>query len=268
MHMMHCMLLIFILILTWVSAHARTFRITKPSDDQHFEFSQMSKGVPLQSLLIDVDLSSGDQICWSFFRMDLKGDLPHGPPSCSTQHRPNLIVQGFSPGSYRALGSLVSSSGEIIAHSPIQTFHVDDDTFISSYEWTPVTSHQDIPAGLEVELPLDGSGKKRARIPPVWRLQVDLGPVANFMRLSVQRSTTVQEINEAAAQHISARYKKKNINIPVGTCLRFLKDGEEIPARSNLEEVDWFGLAGKIHAGFYSCHSEIEKSITWNLDEL
>eukprot|EP00976_Prorocentrum_cordatum_P093198 1189270-Prorocentrum_minimum.AAC.4 len=45
-------------------------------------------------------------------------------------------------------------------------------------------------------MPLDGSGLKRARIPPVWRLQLDLGPVAGFLRMDVQRSTTVLQVSD------------------------------------------------------------------------
>ncbi|CAN0439119.1 unnamed protein product, partial [Hapterophycus canaliculatus] len=44
--------------------------------------------------------------------------------------------------------------------------------FVPSYEWQQVHPWQSVPPGLEVQLPLDGVGQKRARVPPAWRLQL------------------------------------------------------------------------------------------------
>ena len=40
------------------------------------------------------------------------------------------------------------------------------------YAWQDLVEGQSVPAGLEIRLDLSGSGRKRARIPPSWRLQV------------------------------------------------------------------------------------------------
>jgi hypothetical protein len=66
-----------------------------------------------------------------------------------------------------------------------------------SYDWQPVDMLQ-LPAGLEVELPLDGQ-PKRARIPPRWRLQVWLSERHGYLRHDVQRDTTAGDLRRAAA---------------------------------------------------------------------
>jgi hypothetical protein len=55
------------------------------------------------------------------------------------------------------------------ARAHVFTVHV---SFVASYDWQPLAPQQQVPPGLQVTLPWDGSGLRRARIPPVWRLQV------------------------------------------------------------------------------------------------
>ncbi|CAM9445208.1 unnamed protein product, partial [Phaeothamnion confervicola] len=79
--------------------------------------------------------------------------------------------------------------------------------FEPSWEWEPVHPWQSIPPGLEISLPLDGSGAKSARIPPRFRLQLwvalgaagDRGDTGFFYRGEVGRDTTVAQIRRTIA---------------------------------------------------------------------
>jgi len=82
-------------------------------------------------------------------------------------------VRALPPGTFRVRGSLVSPSGAPVAYARVHAFTVhESESFVASWDWQPLSPRQQVPPGLEVTLPLDGSGLKRARIPPVWRLQV------------------------------------------------------------------------------------------------
>ena len=70
--------------------------------------------------------------------------------------------------------------------------------FIPSYEWSTLAEGANIPAGLDVDLPLDGSAR-RARIPRRWQLRLWVNDDAGFFRHDVTRKTTVQELRKAVA---------------------------------------------------------------------
>ena len=65
------------------------------------------------------------------------GNIPVGPPS---QQVPIIVVPTFN--------------------------------FQPLYDWQFVHDWQSVPTGMEVKLPIDGSGERLARIPDPWRLQV------------------------------------------------------------------------------------------------
>lgn len=72
-----------------------------------------------------------------------------------------------------------------------------------TYEWQTVPPGVAMPAGLQVDLPLDG-GQTHARIPPKWTLQVwldeDLG--GGRWRHDVGAHTTVAELRASCAKHL------------------------------------------------------------------
>ena len=73
--------------------------------------------------------------------------------------------------------------------------------FVPSYEWQAIgVDVTAIPAGLEVELPLDGVDRlRRARIPPSWRLAVWISAEHGFWRTDVRAGTTVSELRRSVA---------------------------------------------------------------------
>ena len=70
-----------------------------------------------------------------------------------------------------------------------------------SYEWQelPEGDAVAVPPGLEIDLPLDGLGRRRARIPPAWQLRVWIEELDGFLRTRVARDTTIAELNHAAS---------------------------------------------------------------------
>jgi len=90
-----------------------------------------------------------------------------------------------------------------------------------SYEWQTVAGALELPAGLEVQLPLDG-GVKRARIPPSWRLQVWMGEQHGYLRHDVQRQTTAGELRKAVAD--LARVPPEAVRLRLGDDPKPLED--------------------------------------------
>eukprot|EP00240_Pyramimonas_obovata_P013100 CAMPEP_0118954004 /NCGR_PEP_ID=MMETSP1169-20130426/57550_1 /TAXON_ID=36882 /ORGANISM="Pyramimonas obovata, Strain CCMP722" /LENGTH=244 /DNA_ID=CAMNT_0006901571 /DNA_START=229 /DNA_END=960 /DNA_ORIENTATION=+ len=220
--------------------NAQTLTLTHPTNQQTFFLSRWANGadVPLRYTTKGFDLYGDRRICWSIFRTSILGvEEAYGIPSCFDNHQ-ELTVRALPKGQYRVFGSLVVS-GAVVANSPSCGFQVMD-KFWPSYDWQHIHTSQDIPAGMEVSMPLDGSGLKQARIPPLWRLQLYLGPVAGFLRMDVRRSTTVLQVKQAAAEHIMKRYTVKGVEVPAGTCVGIVKDEVVVPHTSTVEEVDWF----------------------------
>lgn len=81
---------------------------------------------------------------------------------------------------------------------PAQAIAIDiqlPSEFKPSYDWRLLHAWHTIPSGVETRLPIGGSGHKEARIPVPWRLQLPMpSPCKYFLRMDIQRSTTVQQI--------------------------------------------------------------------------
>jgi hypothetical protein len=104
--------------------------------------------------------------------------------------------------------------------------------FAPSYAWREVVGEAELPAGLEVELPLDGK-PKRARIPPSWQLAVwvDSDGGGSFWRLpDVRRGTTGRELREAASAHLGR---------PIGSVSLRL-GGKEVGDEATAEQLELF----------------------------
>jgi len=83
-------------------------------------------------------------------------------------------------------------AGSLLAQVPARPF--------PTYEWQRISQGAEVPAGLEVVLPLDGK-HGRARIPPTWQLAVWMDDTRGFWRDWVTRETTVRELRQSAAAH-------------------------------------------------------------------
>lgn len=75
--------------------------------------------------------------------------------------------------------------------------------FVPSYEWAIVGDGTSIPPGLEVRLPVDGSGGRTARIPPNWRMLVVSQPGNDACRLDITRRSTLAEVRTAIAASLA-----------------------------------------------------------------
>ena len=89
----------------------------------------------------------------------------------------------------------------------------------SSYEWVELPSDADggaalrLPAGLEIDLPLDGRSPRRARIPPRWRLCVWTGDEHGFWRCDATRHMSARELRRSAAAFVNAPLERVRLRL-------------------------------------------------------
>lgn len=72
--------------------------------------------------------------------------------------------------------------------------------FVPTFDWSPIPQGVGIPPGLEVRLAVDGSGCRKARIPPRWRLQVVSTDGRHACRVDVVRDMHLAEVRRHIAE--------------------------------------------------------------------
>ena len=103
------------------------------------------------------------------------------------------------------------------------------------YEWIELRPEiTTLPAGLQIELPLDGR-LRRARIPPSWTLRVWLNNELGFWRQPVTRSTRIAELRLSAAAF--ARVDGESVRLAFGASSVSAVLDDDLSA----EDVDLFG---------------------------
>ena len=106
--------------------------------------------------------------------------------------------------------------------------------FVPSYEWQRVEPGcPPLPAGLDVEMPLDG-GHQRARIPQLWQLSVFVDK--GYLRHQVTRKTTISDLRAVAARHMGVPLER--IFLAMGA--KQLNDGDTV------ESVGLFGREAEL----------------------
>ena len=109
--------------------------------------------------------------------------------------------------------------------------------FRATYAWQTIGDGAELPAGLEVELPLDGQAG-RARIPPTWQLSVWCDDERGFWRCDLERDTTVGELRASAARHAG-------LASPDAVVLR-LGDVSLDDDAATVEKIDLFARNGEL----------------------
>ena len=108
--------------------------------------------------------------------------------------------------------------------------------FEATYEWQTVGDDVSLPAGLDVQLPLDGT-PKRARIPPAWQLQVWVEEKSSFWRCDqLARDTTVGALRHDIASF--ARCPAAHVELHL--------DGRLLDDASTAEELSLFSKASRL----------------------
>lgn len=107
---------------------------------------------------------------------------------------------------------------------------VRDGVFQPSYEWQELPEGAAVPAGLDVDLPLDGA-PRRARIPPRWQLRTWVSDEHGYWRCDVERHTTALQLRQSLAQHLS---------VPLETVCLALR-GAKLADDVTTEECELFG---------------------------
>eukprot|EP00981_Chlorochromonas_danica_P003628 scaffold671_cov186-Ochromonas_danica.AAC.1 len=106
--------------------------------------------------------------------------------------------------------------------------------FAPTYDWQPLHAWHTIPSGAETRLPIGGEGKhKEVRIPQPWRLQLTMpSPCKHFLRMNIQRLTTMEQI-VMAAQKQCTDYEL--------ICFYLVVDGSPVKdMKITAEEIDLF----------------------------
>ena len=126
-------------------------------------------------------------------------------------------------------GSTSSAEGTYTSGAPIAVFQ-------PSYEWQELSSAAVIPAGLNVDLPLDG-GVRRARIPRKWQLRLWIDDEHGFWRYNdVTRGTTMAALRQAVAQHTHCDARQITLSLG-GVALRDGSTAEDVKLFSKTKEL-------------------------------
>lgn len=113
--------------------------------------------------------------------------------------------------------------------------------FVATYEWQTVGANDELPSGLDIELSLDGTGPRRARIPERWQLSVWTGDARGFWRCNgVGRDTTVLELRSHAARHLRVPVEQVCLHLRMGAERRLKDDA------ATAEELDLFGRQSEV----------------------
>jgi len=113
-----------------------------------------------------------------------------------------VFVQLLAPPEGRPLAepdSPATATAGMSSHSSPQRCGV----LVPSYEWQSLSDGCAVPPGLQVDLPLDGRSRPRARIPPRWRLRVWVSAAIGFWAHDCDRGTTVRQLYDAAAAELA-----------------------------------------------------------------
>ena len=96
--------------------------------------------------------------------------------------------------------------------------------FVATYEWQHAPADSvELPAGLEVDVPLGDEGGVRARIPATWRLQIYVDTKFNrpqFVRMDVSRHSHVAEILFIIAQFAAVAPERVELMLQENLCRR------------------------------------------------
>jgi len=111
--------------------------------------------------------------------------------------------------------------------------------FTPTYEWQALPDGCTVPAGLDIDLPLDGQ-PRRARIPPRWQLRIWLSDEHGFLRLDVRRSTTIGEVRDAASERARADGASRSVRLALA--------GRELEDHLTVEQAGLFGRTGELRA--------------------
>uniref|UniRef100_A0A7S4BSV4 Uncharacterized protein n=1 Tax=Chrysotila carterae TaxID=13221 RepID=A0A7S4BSV4_CHRCT len=168
-----------------------------------------------------------------------------------------VTLANLSVGSYalvaqlRDSGETLSNATSFFAVSPSledETTRGDTaDDFAASYEWQSVREGQSVPSGLEVQLSLDGSHRRSARIPPTWRLQLFLGEGLGFLRTDVLRDTRVREVLAAAEAQAAAAALRHHLDGAHKACFSLFAGSDWLDAESTVESAQLFSRRGQLH---------------------
>ncbi|CAM9616486.1 unnamed protein product [Pylaiella littoralis] len=208
----------------------------KASAVSSYEVLQEPAGAPFDGLQVCVWIDS--------FAKGKDASSTSGP-FCFEGPQQKLPIDGLEVGSHRLSAAVVAPSqdGPTRQLSEVATAQIDvvlQHAFVPSYEWQQVYPWQSVPPGLEVQLPLDGSGQKRARVPPSWRLQLYIPGEQKegresggfFVRTDLAAGSTVWELRGEIARH-------PRFGLPV-ECVRLSLGGRAIGDEETAEELDLF----------------------------
>jgi hypothetical protein len=144
--------------------------------------------------------------------------------------------------------------------------------FEPTYEWTTVPHGASVPAGLDVQLALDGAGKL-ARIPDPFQLQLGLSARLGVFRTSCARSTTVGELTAQLDAHLLERLRRHPMGGDEPLCATLAMrlagggDGErevELPLSLSAEELQLFRRQQRLSVRWRPCEYAAQRDVGQN----
>ncbi|KAG5185544.1 hypothetical protein JKP88DRAFT_194442 [Tribonema minus] len=178
-------------------------------------------------------------------------------PFCFAEPQGAVNMQALGAGLHVLSAAVVqdrSADGETMlelsAERARHTLRVDvKRDFAPTYAWQPVREWQGVPPGLEVRLPLDGSGERTARIPQPWQLQLfvqdpHLPGDGFFFRQQITGGTTVGDLRQAIASHREVQLPLELVWMTLG--------GAPVADHETVKELDLFNRQKELKLVFGS----------------
>jgi len=103
-----------------------------------------------------------------------------------------------------------------VGEAQVLRFHVVPRVLDPSYEWQGIADGQEVPAGLEVHMDLWHDSRRRARIPPSWRLQLWVAPASRFFRQDVTRTSSILWLRESVASFLELPVECVTFRVSLG----------------------------------------------------
>jgi hypothetical protein len=151
-------------------------------------------GAPHARLCVEVQRARAD----AFFAWFAEG--------CFVIAQPITLMLPAQPSSFLIKAAL--AEGDIVlARAQVEFATAVVPPFEPSYEWGIVPPGASVPAGLDVQMALDGAGSL-ARIPDPFRLQLSLSSQLGIFRADVYRGTTVGELAALLDAHALNRQRQ------------------------------------------------------------
>ncbi|KAG8469543.1 hypothetical protein KFE25_005998 [Diacronema lutheri] len=191
---------------------------------------------------------------------------------CFSTKQPLTLVLPTHPAAFRVKAALADRS-TLLAHGQTTFAIAPAPPFAPSYEWSLVPPGVSVPAGLEVQMALDGSGSI-ARIPDPFRLQISLAAHLGIFRGDVHRGTTMGALAALLDDHALRRLQLHPAELGTRACASVamsvpVSDGSgssrelTLPLGMTAEQCELFSNQSRLRITWHPCKDEPAPDESW-----